>query len=43
MRTQTVVHPTSSSSDFSEATLIQPVRSMPEYMLARAKIRWKKV
>ena len=43
MRTQTVVHPTSISSDLSDAALVQPVKSMAEYMLARAKMRWKKV
>ena len=43
MRTQTVVHPTSISSDFSDTALVQPVKSMAEYMLARAKMRWKKV
>lgn len=43
IRTQTVVHPTSISSELSEAALVQPVRSMDEYILARAKIRWKKV
>jgi hypothetical protein len=43
IRTHTVVHPTSISSELSDAALVQPVKSMAEYMLARAKMRWKKV
>lgn len=43
IRTQVEVQPTSISSDLSGEELVHPVRSMAEYMLASANIRWKKV
>ena len=41
IRTHTDGQPTSTSSSDSVPALVHPVRSIPEYMLARANIMWK--
>ncbi|RRT72491.1 hypothetical protein B296_00008633 [Ensete ventricosum] len=41
--THTDGHPTSMSFPLSPTEVDQPVRSIAEYMLAREKMRWKKV